>query len=415
MNTYLKIGVVVMLLVVVTVVIVAKAQRKAAPTAAAPAGQLVTPGTTAPSAAALPRLLDLGAHSCIPCKKMAPILEELRQEYAGRMRVDFIDVRQNPDEGPKYGIRLIPTQIFFDAAGKELARHEGFISKEDILAQWTALGVPLAAPAPTLVRETALKPSTRPADQACFMCDGDIAAKTLVEVKTTSATRRFCSPHCFFIYLSSLPKPEGIEDTTTVTDAKTGQAVPAKAASYRLGYDAKRRPVVEAVAGTGGDGTLNWEALKEKELAVRCAFCDRASYPEDSCRVKAGGANLFACCPVCGLGVAARLQKDLELEVKDTLTGQTLRITTLNGSVAALDPATTIAWHGQKKNAEGHMTSAGCFKQFFFATPENLRQWLDQHPEATGKMAPIGELLADKMKLNPQQIKNACKIGDCAK
>lgn len=77
---------------------------------------------------------------------MAPILEELRKEYAGRLRVDFIDVRQNPDEGPKYGIRLIPTQIFFDATGKELARHEGFISKEDILAQWTVLGVSLAPP-----------------------------------------------------------------------------------------------------------------------------------------------------------------------------------------------------------------------------------------------------------------------------
>jgi thioredoxin 1 len=153
-KTYLKIGVVVALLAAVAVVLVAKAQRKGMPTAAVPAGQLATPGTTAPSTAALPRLVDLGAHSCIPCKKMAPILEELRKEYEGRLRVDFIDVWQNPDEGPKYGIRLIPTQIFFDAAGKELARHEGFISKEDILAQWTALGVPLAGPAPALVRET---------------------------------------------------------------------------------------------------------------------------------------------------------------------------------------------------------------------------------------------------------------------
>ena len=46
--------------------------------------------------AAVPRLVDLGAGKCIPCKKMAPILEELKKEYAGRMEVEFIDVWKNP-------------------------------------------------------------------------------------------------------------------------------------------------------------------------------------------------------------------------------------------------------------------------------------------------------------------------------
>ncbi len=148
MNTYLKIGVVVALLAVVAAVIVAKAQRKDSPTDAAPVAKVADPRATTLSAAAaaLPRLVDLGAHSCIPCKKMAPILEELGKEYDGRLRVEFIDVWQNPDAGQKYGIRLIPTQIFYNASGKELARHEGFMSKEDILAQWTASGVSLAAP-----------------------------------------------------------------------------------------------------------------------------------------------------------------------------------------------------------------------------------------------------------------------------
>ena len=148
MRTYLKISVVFVLLAVVATVIVAKAQRKGAPIDATPMSKVAAPVATAPSttAAALPRLVDLGAHSCIPCKKMAPILEQLRKEYDGRLRVEFIDVWQNPDAGQKYGIRLIPTQIFYDAAGRELARHEGFIAKEDILAQWTALGVSLAAP-----------------------------------------------------------------------------------------------------------------------------------------------------------------------------------------------------------------------------------------------------------------------------
>jgi thioredoxin 1 len=89
----------------------------------------------------LPRLVDLGADKCIPCKMMAPILEELKTEYAGRLRVDVIDVWKNPDAGKEYGIRIIPTQIFYDASGKELFRHEGFFGKADILAKWKELGI----------------------------------------------------------------------------------------------------------------------------------------------------------------------------------------------------------------------------------------------------------------------------------
>jgi len=89
----------------------------------------------------LPVLIDLGADKCIPCKMMAPILEELKSEYEGTLIVEFIDVWKNPDEAPKYGIKLIPTQIFYDASGKELFRHEGFFSKEDILSKWKELGI----------------------------------------------------------------------------------------------------------------------------------------------------------------------------------------------------------------------------------------------------------------------------------
>lgn len=91
----------------------------------------------------LPKLLDLGATRCIPCKRMAPILDELREEYRGRMEVVLVDVWQNPDAAKPYGIEQIPTQIFFDASGKELARHTGFISKEEILKMWEELGVDL--------------------------------------------------------------------------------------------------------------------------------------------------------------------------------------------------------------------------------------------------------------------------------
>lgn len=92
----------------------------------------------------LPRLVDLGAGKCIPCKMMAPILEELSKEYADTFGVRFIDVWEDPKAGDEYGIRMIPTQIFYDATGKELFRHEGFFGKEDILAKWEELGVAVA-------------------------------------------------------------------------------------------------------------------------------------------------------------------------------------------------------------------------------------------------------------------------------
>ena len=108
---------------------------------------VATGGASAESAsrAPLPRLVDLGAGKCIPCKKMAPILEELKKDYAGRMEVEFIDVWKNPDAGKAYNVEMIPTQIFYDASGKELFRHVGFFGREDILAQWKQLGVDLAA------------------------------------------------------------------------------------------------------------------------------------------------------------------------------------------------------------------------------------------------------------------------------
>jgi len=92
--------------------------------------------------AKLPLLLDLGAKKCIPCKMLAPILDELAKEYAGVLEVKFVDVwdEANAKEAEKHKIQTIPTQIYFDKDGKELWRHEGFISKEDLLKQWRALG-----------------------------------------------------------------------------------------------------------------------------------------------------------------------------------------------------------------------------------------------------------------------------------
>jgi thioredoxin 1 len=86
-------------------------------------------------------LLDLGAKKCIPCKMMAPILEELTKEYQGKAAIVFIDVWQHADQAEKYRIRTIPTQIFFDKQGNEILRHVGFMSKKDIVQVLEKLGV----------------------------------------------------------------------------------------------------------------------------------------------------------------------------------------------------------------------------------------------------------------------------------
>jgi len=99
------------------------------------------PATSVEAPKKLPRVVDLGADKCIPCKKMAPILVELRKEYEGRVVVDFIDVWKNPKAGEQYRIRVIPTQIFFDADGNEVWRHEGFLSKEQFIAKFAEMGV----------------------------------------------------------------------------------------------------------------------------------------------------------------------------------------------------------------------------------------------------------------------------------
>ena len=82
-------------------------------------------------------LVDLGAKTCIPCKLMAPILEELEEEYKGRAAVIFIDVWDDANEGKAkaFKIRSIPTQIFFDKEGKEVYRHSGFLGKEALVAK----------------------------------------------------------------------------------------------------------------------------------------------------------------------------------------------------------------------------------------------------------------------------------------
>jgi len=85
-------------------------------------------------------MLDLGATACIPCKMMAPIMRELEKEYADRAAIIFIDVWENREVPEQYNIDTIPTQIFYDADGKEQYRHVGFFDKASIVAKFSKLG-----------------------------------------------------------------------------------------------------------------------------------------------------------------------------------------------------------------------------------------------------------------------------------
>ncbi len=86
-------------------------------------------------------MIDLGADKCIPCKLMAPVLGKLKKVYAGKATIVFIDVWKHKKQAKRFGIRAIPTQIFFDAGAREVFRHVGFMNEKTIRQQLEKMGV----------------------------------------------------------------------------------------------------------------------------------------------------------------------------------------------------------------------------------------------------------------------------------
>jgi hypothetical protein len=257
------------------------------------------------------------------------------------------------------------------------------------------------------------------------MCDGNVNPKTRVVVKTAKGDVGLCSPHCYFVMYSALAEDKsGLENRASVTDWATGKSIPMASALYLYGLDEKTgRPTTKAFAdrnaaeaerAVSGGSVIGYAALQSKELAVRCGFCDRAVYPEDAAVVKVDGVYTWGCCSHCALGVAARTGKDTEVRQPDRLTGEMIVVKTLNGSVVSREPATAVAWFGQRTKPDGKHGSAGCFHQGFFVSRDNLVKWVETNPFETGEMITIHKALADKMALTPKQIGGACKIGECA-
>jgi thioredoxin 1 len=88
-----------------------------------------------------PMVVDFGSNSCIPCRQLRPVLQTIRKGYAGKLEVLIIDVRNNQKLASDHQIQVIPTVIFFDPAGKEVFRHQGFMSEEKIKEQLAKMGV----------------------------------------------------------------------------------------------------------------------------------------------------------------------------------------------------------------------------------------------------------------------------------
>lgn len=140
MKSKFPIGRVAIILLVAAAAVYAIVQSQSPAPSPSPAAPVAQQGPVQLSSGRV-TMIDLGATECVPCKMMAPILEELKKEYAGRADIIFIDVWKDPPQARKYGIRAIPTQIFFDADGNEAFRHTGFMDKKRIVDALTKLGV----------------------------------------------------------------------------------------------------------------------------------------------------------------------------------------------------------------------------------------------------------------------------------
>jgi len=86
-------------------------------------------------------MLELGSVGCIPCEQMKPVMEKLRTNYKGKLEVIFVDVRKDRENSRKFGVAMIPTQVFLDKTGREFHRHIGFYGYEEIVPVLKKAGI----------------------------------------------------------------------------------------------------------------------------------------------------------------------------------------------------------------------------------------------------------------------------------
>lgn len=85
-----------------------------------------------------PTIVEFGSDTCATCQHMATVLQQLEQDYNGQLAIAHVNIVKQPEYATKYRIMLMPTQVFFDANGKETGRHMGALTQQEIL---DALGI----------------------------------------------------------------------------------------------------------------------------------------------------------------------------------------------------------------------------------------------------------------------------------
>ncbi len=88
----------------------------------------------------LPVMINVGISTCPPCRTMASVLLDLKQDYQHVFSIHYYDMHKHENVEEKFDIRIVPTQVFYASDGRELFRHEGYISDQNILKQWQELG-----------------------------------------------------------------------------------------------------------------------------------------------------------------------------------------------------------------------------------------------------------------------------------
>jgi thioredoxin 1 len=86
-------------------------------------------------------MLELGSIGCIPCEQMKPVMVRLSETYKGKLDVLFVDVKKDHATARRYGVYMIPVQVFLDKKGKEFHRHVGFYAYEEIVPMLKKAGM----------------------------------------------------------------------------------------------------------------------------------------------------------------------------------------------------------------------------------------------------------------------------------
>jgi thioredoxin 1 len=96
-------------------------------------GAMPTQSQGSASAQGKPALYEFGAKTCIPCQQMKQVMADLKASHSDQMEFRMVYVDENRPMFGQYKIVSIPTQVFLDASGKEVDRHLGALTKEEVL------------------------------------------------------------------------------------------------------------------------------------------------------------------------------------------------------------------------------------------------------------------------------------------